>query len=62
MVITCDPTEDEIDLICRLCDVNQDRVGWALCEQCGILAVLHYNMWFDDDDGSTRPAVCVIER
>ena len=59
-----DPTEHELDLICRLCDVNQDRVVWALCEQCGIPRVLHHSdiLLFDTDDGSTRPAVCVIER
>ena len=61
-----DPTEHELDLICRLCNVNQDRVGvvWALCAQCGIPRVLHHSdiLLFDTDDGSTRPAVCVIER
>ena len=45
LCITCDP-----DLW-----VGDGTHDWALCEQCGIPAVLHYNM-------STRPAVCVIER
>ena len=50
MSITCDPTY-----------VTRDGC-WTLCEQCGIPAVLHRDLWFDTDDGSTRPAVCVIER